>query len=72
MSEEGRYLIYLTEQYALAHGIDGGQAMRVFLDHDLLDYICDMYYTYHTERVENAITDLDRRITSASRITSQQ
>ena len=69
MSEEGRYLIYLTEQYALAHGIDGGQAMRVFLDHDLLGYIRDVYYTYHVERVENAIADLDRQIAQSTRST---
>ena len=62
MTEEGRYLIYLTEHYALAHGIDGSQAMRIFVDHDLLDYILDMYYTYHTERVDNAIADLDNMI----------
>ena len=65
MSDEGRYLIFLTEQYALAHGIDGSRAMRIFLDHDLLDYIRDMYDTYHTERVENAIADLDATIMAA-------
>jgi hypothetical protein len=34
----------------------------LFESHDLLPYIRDMYYTYHTETVENAIADIDKRL----------
>ncbi|MDR1495654.1 MAG: DUF3791 domain-containing protein [Clostridiales Family XIII bacterium] len=62
MTDEAEYLIYLIEHYALAKNITGKQALELFEERDLLPYIHDMYYTYHTERVENAIEDLDRRI----------
>jgi hypothetical protein len=62
MSDEAEYLIYLIEHYALAKGITGDQALSLFERHDLLPYINDMYYTYHSVRVENAIEDLDRQM----------
>jgi hypothetical protein len=66
MTDEADYLIYLIEQYALAKGMTGEQAFCIFEQHDLLPYIHDMYYTYHSERVGNAIADLDRRISSGA------
>jgi hypothetical protein len=59
MSEEARYLIFLIEHYAAAKGIDGDAVFALFYQNDLMGYIRDRYYTYHTERVENAISDID-------------
>jgi len=64
MSEEGKYFIYFIEQYALAKGMTGDRALTLFEKHDLIPYIWDMYYTYHTERVENAIEDIDQRLSA--------
>ncbi|GHT83392.1 hypothetical protein FACS1894137_04360 [Spirochaetia bacterium] len=60
MSEEARYLIFLTEQYAAIKGLSGSQVFVLFKEEGLLPYIHDMFYTYHTERVENAIEDISR------------
>jgi hypothetical protein len=62
LSEESRYFLYLVEQYALHKGITGRQALDLFEKKKLIEYIYGMYYTYHTERVENAIDDIDRNM----------
>ena len=62
LSEESRYFLYLIEQYALYRGITGKQTLDLFEKKNIVEYIYDMYYTYHTERVENAIEDIDRMI----------
>ncbi|GHU04643.1 hypothetical protein FACS1894147_10010 [Spirochaetia bacterium] len=59
MSEEARYLFFLTEQYAAIKRLSGSQVFVLFKEEGLLPYIHDMFYTYHTERVENAIEDID-------------
>ncbi|MCL1798119.1 MAG: DUF3791 domain-containing protein [Eggerthellaceae bacterium] len=62
MSDQTRYLIYLIEHYALREGITGTEAFTLLEDHGLLPYVHNMYYTYHTERVENAIADIKGRL----------
>jgi hypothetical protein len=62
LSEESRYFLYLIEQYALRKGISGEQTLDLFEKQNLVEYIYSMYYTYHTERVENAIRDIDDRL----------
>jgi hypothetical protein len=66
LSEESRYFLYLIEQYALYKGITGEQVLDLFEKQNLVEYIYSMYYTYHTERVENAIQDIDRRLLNYS------
>jgi hypothetical protein len=62
LTEESRYFLYLIEQYALSKGISGKQTLDLFEKQNIVEYIYSMYYTYHTERVENAIEDIDRQI----------
>lgn len=62
MSEQGQYLVYFVEHYAARKGMNGAEVFALLDEHDLLTYICQMYYTYHTECVENAIDDIDRRL----------
>jgi hypothetical protein len=62
LSEESRYFLYLIEQYALHKGITGKQALDLFEKQSIIEYIYGMYYTYHTERVENAIADIDENM----------
>lgn len=61
LSEESRYFLYLLEQYALNKGITGKQALDIFKKQNIVEYIYSMYYTYHTERVDNAIDDIDKK-----------
>ena len=62
MSEESRYFLYLIEQYALNKGITGKETLDLFEKQNLVKYIYSMYQTYHTERVNNAIEDIDNKI----------
>ena len=62
MSEESRYFLYLIEQYALHKGVTGKDILDLLEKRNLVEYIYGMYYTYHTERVENAIEDIDRKL----------
>jgi len=62
MSEEGQYLIFLTEQYAARKNMTGGEAFALFEKKGILPMILGQYYTYHTERVENAVDDIDRML----------
>ena len=62
MSEESRYFLYLIEQYALNKGISGKETLELFEKQNLVKYIYGMYHTYHTERVDNAIEDIDSKI----------
>ncbi|MDR1505834.1 MAG: DUF3791 domain-containing protein [Treponema sp.] len=60
MTEEARYLLFLTEQYAAVKGLPGSQVFNMLKEKELFSYIHNMFYTYHTERVENAIEDIER------------
>ena len=62
MSEESRYFLYLVEQYALNKGISGKETLDLFEKQNLVKYIYGMYHTYHIERVDNAIEDIDSKI----------
>ena len=59
LSEESRYFLFLLEQYALSKGITGREALDLFEEAGIVDYIYSMYYSYHVERTENAIADID-------------
>jgi hypothetical protein len=62
LSEESQFFIFLLEQYALYKGINGNQALELLKKQNLVEYIYSMYYTYHTERIENAIADIENRL----------
>jgi hypothetical protein len=62
MSDEACYLVYLIERYAHHKGIAGSEAFGLFESNNLIPYIYSMYYSYHTERVENALEDIDRML----------
>lgn len=66
LSAESHYFLYLLEQYALSKGINGKQALDIFEKQNIVEYIYSMYYTYHTERVENAIDDIDNKMKEVS------
>jgi len=66
MSEESRYFLYLIEQYAMHKGITGKETLDLFEKQNLVNYIYSMYQTYHTERVGNAIEDIDSKIVISS------
>jgi hypothetical protein len=62
MSDEMKFFIYLLESYALEKGISGKQVLNVWKSKNIVNYIVDMYFMYHQERLENAFDDIDRLI----------
>ena len=46
--------------------ITGKETLDLFEKQNLVKYIYSMYQTYHTERVNNAIEDIDSKINTYS------
>ena len=62
MNEKMKFFIYLLENYAMAKGISGKQVFDLWKSKNLIDYILDMYFLYHQERLENAFADIDSKL----------
>ena len=59
MSEEMKFFIYLLEQYAAYRNMKTGDVLREWDQKQLTKRIFDSFWGYHTERLENAFTDID-------------
>ena len=64
MSKEFKFFIYLLERYAEHLGVTADVAYRRLSQKGLVDYAVNMYDLYHVEAIENAFTDLDRRLSA--------
>ena len=63
MSKGFRFFIYLLERYAEHLGVTADVAYSRLAERGLVDYAIVMYELYHVETLENAFSDLDRRLT---------
>ena len=54
-----RFYIYLLGNYAQYRGIATGEALKEWETHGIVQEIYDNYWGYHTERIENAFSDID-------------
>ncbi len=63
LSNQAEFFIFLLEKYAEAKSISASEVLNMWKSLDIVDYINDMYEQYHTERIENAFEDIDRKIT---------
>jgi hypothetical protein len=61
LSNEMSFFVYLLEKYAEYKGISATNSLKLFDQMHLIDYIKQMYPMYHTERIENAFYDIDRK-----------
>jgi len=61
LSNEMQFFIYLLEKYAEHKGLAAPDVLRTFDEIHLTDYIKQMYPMYHSERIENAFDDIDRK-----------
>jgi len=65
LSKEFEFFIYLLQKYATYKQMPANKVLelwnisRVFESQRLTDFIQDMYWVYHTERIENAFMDID-------------
>jgi hypothetical protein len=61
LSNEILFFVYLLEKYAEYKGTSATESLKVFDQMHLTNYIKQMYPMYHTERLENAFLDIDRK-----------
>lgn len=59
MSEEMKFFMYLLEYYAAYKDKKSGDVLNEWEESGITQKIYDNYWTYHTERIENAYMDID-------------
>ena len=65
LSKEFKFFIYLLQKYATYKSMCVNEILKlwdksfVHGDEIVTDFIQDMYWLYHTERLENAFADID-------------
>jgi len=62
MSQEFKFFVYLLERYAARNGETADVTYNRLVASDTLSYAQGMYELYHVEDIENAFSDLDRKI----------
>ncbi|MDR3002202.1 MAG: DUF3791 domain-containing protein [Fibromonadaceae bacterium] len=60
ISVEAEFFIFLLEKYAQAKSMSAKEVLNSWKEKGIIDYINNMYEQYHTERIENAIQDIER------------
>jgi len=62
LSNEVSFFVYLLEKYAEYRDSSAQQILKTLDETKLTEYIMQMYPMYHTERIENAFSDIDRML----------
>ena len=62
ISNQSEFFIFLLEKYAEYKSLPAIEILKLWQGRGLIDYINGMYEQYHTERLENAFADIDRKI----------
>jgi len=62
MSNEVAFFAYLLEKYAEYKNENTADMLAKWEHSNLIEYIMQMYQMYHTERIENAFADIDRKM----------
>jgi hypothetical protein len=62
ISNQSEFFIFLLEKYAEYKSTTASEVLNLWQEHGLVDYINAMYEQYHTERIENAFTDIDGKL----------
>ncbi|MDR3366306.1 MAG: DUF3791 domain-containing protein [Prevotellaceae bacterium] len=61
ISNQSELFIFLLEKYAAYKSLSASEVLKQWDASGLTDYINAMYEQYHTERLENAFEDIDRK-----------
>ena len=61
ISDKAEFFIFLLEKYAEVKSVSAKDALNRWKESGIVDYINGMYEQYHTERIENAIQDIERK-----------
>jgi hypothetical protein len=59
LSPEMEFFIYLLERYSSYKNTTGDKVFQEWSEHNLVQWIYDNYWGYHTETLENAFKDID-------------
>jgi hypothetical protein len=62
MSKEYDFFLYLLEKYSEYKGIPAPVLLKTLDETGISEYIMEMYPMYHTERIENAFADIDKKL----------
>ena len=62
LSPEMEFFIFLLEQYAAYKHTTGDKVFKGWSEHNLVQWIYNNYWGYHTEALENAFKDIDSMI----------
>jgi len=61
ISNQSEFFIFLLEKYAEYKSLPASEILNLWQRRGFIDYINGMYEQYHTERLENAFADIDRK-----------
>jgi len=61
ISDKADFFIFLLEKYAETKNMSAKDVLNSWKEKGLVDYINGMYEQYHTERIENAMQDIERK-----------
>ena len=64
MTEEMQFFMYLLEYYAAYRKRKTGDVLKEWDQRGITQEIYDNYWGYHTERIENALEDIDSLLTA--------
>ena len=59
MSTEGKFLVYCLEMYRAAKNLTGRQAIALFKQYGVSDYILSCYEALHTTGSNYIVEDID-------------
>ena len=59
MQEIVRFKAYCLERYKYIHGLNGREALRLFKQYDVMDYISSFYDVLHTFGDQYIVSDID-------------
>lgn len=59
MSAEGKFLVYCLEIYRKAKNLTGKQAIELFKQYGVTDYVMSCYEALHTTGSQYTIEDID-------------
>jgi len=62
ISNQSEFFIFLLEKYAQYKSLPASEILNIWQERGLINNINGMYEQYHTERLENAFADIDRKI----------
>jgi hypothetical protein len=61
ISGKAEFFIFLLEKYAHAKNMPAKDILNFWKEKGMVDYINGMYEQYHTERIENAMQDIEMK-----------